>query len=99
MAEVISHERAAVQLGINRSRLRWMINRCQLQGVTTPDTTTLSKCPLWIAEYGTHAAVPQAWGQYTLWQYTCTGKVSGVLGDVDRSYFAGDSNVLKALFE
>ena len=36
MAEVISHERAAVQLGINRSRLRWMINRCQLQGVTIP---------------------------------------------------------------
>lgn len=69
------------------------------QGITTPDTTTLAQCPLWIAQYGPHAAVPHAWGRYTLWQYTCTGKVSGVVGYVDRSYFVGDSKALAALFE
>ena len=66
-------------------------------GVTTPDTTTLSKCPLWIAEYGAKAIIPLAWPHYTLWQYTSTGHCSGVVGNVDRNYFNGDASALKAL--
>ena len=76
----------------------FLAEQCRAQGITTPDTTTLSKCPLWIAEYGSHAVVPQAWEAYTLWQYTQTGTVAGVIGYVDRSYFNGDVAALTVQF-
>jgi lysozyme len=70
------------------------------QGITTPDTTTLSKCGLWLARYSTKAPdVPKAWpAGFTLWQHTSTSTIPGVVGNVDRSYFNGDSAALKALF-
>ena len=46
--------------------------------------------PLWVAEYG--VAEPKAvngWTSWTLWQYSSTGKVSGVSGAVDLDYFNG----------
>ncbi|MEA2489484.1 MAG: lysozyme [Acidobacteriota bacterium] len=54
---------------------------------------TLAACPLWVAEY-TSAAQPsgvpaQVWKTWTLWQYSESGIVNGVSGDVDRSRFNG----------
>ena len=35
---------------------------------------------IWLAQY---ASVPTYTGRYNMWQYKCTGKVSGITGDVD----------------
>lgn len=50
-------------------------------------------CPLWLAAYvsesQTASLTPQAWSGvgWAFWQYTSTGAVSGVSGNVDRDYF------------
>jgi GH25 family lysozyme M1 (1,4-beta-N-acetylmuramidase) len=50
-------------------------------------------CPLWLAAYvsesQTGALTPQAWQSvgWAFWQYTSTGRVPGVTGNVDRNYF------------
>ena len=48
------------------------------------------KYPLWVAEYG--VSQPKAvngWTDWTFWQYSESGKVSGVNGSVDLDYFNG----------
>jgi lysozyme len=50
-------------------------------------------CPLWLAAYvsesQTASLTPQAWSGvgWAFWQYTSTGAVPGVSGNVDRDYF------------
>jgi len=54
--------------------------------------------PLWIARYSSSAGtLPAGWKTYTFWQYTSSGKVSGVSGSVDRNYFNGARSRLLAL--
>lgn len=53
--------------------------------------------PLWVAEYG--VSTPRAvngWTDWTFWQYSSTGKVNGVNGDVDLDYFNGTPQALTA---
>jgi GH25 family lysozyme M1 (1,4-beta-N-acetylmuramidase) len=46
--------------------------------------------PLWVANYGvTCPNLPNAWSTWTIWQYTSTGAVPGVGGNVDRDRFNG----------
>ncbi len=41
-------------------------------------------CPLWIARYAkTVGGLPAAWSSYAIWQYSATGRVSGIKGNVD----------------
>jgi lysozyme len=60
----------------------------------------LSKCPLWLAQYGPRAVLPPGWKNYTLWQYTNgtdgpqPHSVSGI-GDCDRNQFDGTEAQLK----
>jgi lysozyme len=68
--------------------------------IGTAAEPTLAACPLWVAEY-TSAAEPsglptQVWSTWTLWQYTDSGSVGGVTGDVDRSRFNGTAQELTA---
>lgn len=45
--------------------------------------------PLWIAHYGvTSPTIPAPWANYTMWQWTGTGTVDGVTGQVDRNVLA-----------
>ena len=48
-------------------------------------------CPLWLAAYVSNPApyIPHAWSSvgWAFWQYTSSGHVSGVNGNVDRDYF------------
>jgi GH25 family lysozyme M1 (1,4-beta-N-acetylmuramidase) len=50
-------------------------------------------CPLWLAawvpESQTASLTPQAWRSvgWAFWQYTSTGRVSGIVGNVDRDFF------------
>jgi MYXO-CTERM domain-containing protein len=55
--------------------------------------------PLWHAQY-TSAACPNIddrWGDWAFWQYTSTGRVNGIGGNVDRNRFNGTYAELQAL--
>lgn len=54
---------------------------------------------LWLALYTTNPTpiIPKPFTAWTFWQYTKTGNVKGVVGDVDIDRFNGDSDGLEAL--
>lgn len=62
--------------------------------------TTLSHCPLWLAEYGSRPICPPGWDKWVLWQHT-DGQVGSDpvpapgIGRCDRSRFAGTVEQLK----
>ena len=63
-------------------------------------TGMASKSPLWIAHWGASApALPAGWSSttWTFWQYTATGSVPGISGNVDRDHFNGARDRLLAL--
>jgi len=58
--------------------------------------------PLWLAQYTAHPTepkMPEGWKQWHFWQYTESGKVQGIPGQVDESYFNGSVEELKALLK
>jgi lysozyme len=61
--------------------------------------SALGSYPLWIAHYTANPQprVPPAWLDWTFWQYTERGTVSGIAGTVDRNKFNGSANDLLAL--
>jgi lysozyme len=48
-------------------------------------------CPLWLAAYTASPTpyIPAAWSTWSFWQYTSTGSVPGVSGNVDRDAWNG----------
>lgn len=63
----------------------------------------LSRCPLWLAQYGPTPQLPPGWDEYTFWQYT-DGQagpephtVKGI-GPCDRDTFNGTLEQLRALW-
>jgi lysozyme len=53
---------------------------------------------LWIAHLGVkHPSIPGPWSAWALWQYTWTGRVAGVAGDVDVSKVYGGTKALAKL--
>jgi lysozyme len=53
--------------------------------------------PLWIAQYTSLCPdIPEPWTRWTFWQYTETGTVSGISGNVDINRFNGSLAELKA---
>lgn len=58
-----------------------------------------AKSPLWVAHWTTAAGptLPGGFSAWTVWQYTSTGAVSGVSGNVDRDKFNGATDRLLAL--
>jgi lysozyme len=56
-------------------------------------------CPLWLAAYVSDPStyVPPAWGTWSFWQYTSSGSVPGISGNVDLDYFHGSVTTLKKL--
>jgi GH25 family lysozyme M1 (1,4-beta-N-acetylmuramidase) len=61
-------------------------------------TTAFAGYPLWIAHY-TSAKAPRTpgWSSWTFWQYTSSGSVRGIRGDVDRNRFRGSAAQLATL--
>jgi len=78
----------------------WPILYVNRYMISSP-SATLSRCPLWLAEYGTNPVCPPGWSQWTLWQHT-DGQVGSApvpvpgIGPCDRSRFAGTVEQLKA---
>ncbi|CCK31801.1 Lysozyme M1 [Streptomyces davaonensis JCM 4913] len=62
-------------------------------------TGMYSKSPLWVAHWTTASSptIPSGFPYWTVWQYTSTGSVSGVSGNVDRNKFNGTRDRLVAL--
>ncbi|MFR9674990.1 GH25 family lysozyme [Streptomyces sp. TR02-1] len=58
-----------------------------------------SKSPLWVAHWTTASSptIPNGFPTWTVWQYTSTGSVAGVSGNVDRNKFNGNRSRLVAL--
>jgi len=57
--------------------------------------------PLWLAQYtnnpGQQPKLPPGWKSWLFWQYSESGKVNGIPGAVDQSYFNGSAQDLQAL--
>lgn len=58
-----------------------------------------SKSPLWVAHWTSASSptIPAGFPTWTVWQYTDSGSVSGVSGNVDRNKFNGSRDRLLAL--
>ncbi|MFW6694117.1 lysozyme [Streptomyces sp. MAR4 CNX-425] len=58
-----------------------------------------NRSPLWVAHWtSAHSpTIPSGFPFYTVWQYTSTGRVAGISGNVDRDKFNGSSSRLLAL--
>ena len=51
----------------------------------------LTAYPLWIAQYGvSEPSDAVRWSEWAGWQYSDSGRVSGISGDVDRDHFTRD---------
>lgn len=50
-----------------------------------PKNHGLGNIRLWLAQYTKSAQpkLPRGWDKYYIWQYSCEGKVKGIIGDVD----------------
>lgn len=58
-----------------------------------------AKSPLWVAHWTSASSptIPSGFPTWTVWQYTSTGSVGGVAGNVDRNKFNGSRDRLLAL--
>ncbi len=62
------------------------------------DSTAFGQYPLWLASYSSTPPAPlPGWTAWTFWQYTSTGTLPGITGNVDISQFAGTMTDLQAL--
>lgn len=54
-------------------------------------SSSLNKYPLWVANYGVSKPGSNGkWSSWVGWQYTSTGRVDGISGNVDRNKFTDD---------
>ncbi|MBI3367836.1 MAG: glycoside hydrolase family 25 protein [Burkholderiales bacterium] len=73
-------------------------------GIQRPEQTELSKCWLWIAQYGPAPLIPKLWQRWTLWQYT-DGAIGpephqvNSIGRCDRDQFNGTADELRAFWQ
>ncbi|WP_141924802.1 GH25 family lysozyme [Haloactinospora alba] len=66
----------------------------------TGDTGAFNRTnPLWIARWSSDPYPLPNWPSHTIWQYTSTGSVPGVSGNVDRNVFNGSRERLAAFAE
>jgi lysozyme len=68
-----------------------------IEGLLGDGVQELEDYPLWIAHYDVQQpSVPASWTSWNFWQYTETGSVQGVNGNVDRDKFNGSLGDLQA---
>jgi GH25 family lysozyme M1 (1,4-beta-N-acetylmuramidase) len=51
--------------------------------------------PLWYAEPDPDPQLPNGWSRYTFWQYSQSGSVPGISGEVDLNVFNGSEEQLR----
>lgn len=52
---------------------------------------------LWLADYAKNPTMPNGWDNWTFWQHTQNGKITGINSLVDLSIFAGDKTQMEAM--
>lgn len=62
-------------------------------------STAFVNNPLWHAQYCTNCCpnIANPWKKWAFWQYSSTGKVNGINGNVDTNRFNGDAKALATL--
>jgi len=62
-------------------------------------TTAFAGYPLWIAEYTSNPSprIPTGFSDYVFWQYSQSGSVPGITGNVDMDWFKGSQADLNQL--
>ncbi|GAA4355470.1 glycoside hydrolase family 25 protein [Angustibacter luteus] len=60
------------------------------------DSNAFHAYPLWIANWTATPSVPGGWPTYAVHQYSATGRVAGISGDVDLNVFNGSAAQLRA---
>lgn len=60
------------------------------------DSHAFHAYPLWIAHWARTPSVPGGWPTYAIHQYSASGRVSGISGDVDLDVFNGSAAQLHA---
>lgn len=61
-----------------------------------PDLT-LTRYPLWLADYASQPVLPNGWTSWLFWQHSQSGVVAGVTGAVDLDLFSGTLQQLQEL--
>jgi GH25 family lysozyme M1 (1,4-beta-N-acetylmuramidase) len=56
---------------------------CNPSYINTYLNSNITKYPLWIANYGVSAPQTPLWGSYAIWQYSDSGQITGISGNVD----------------
>lgn len=75
------------------------IDRYGIDGRSTGlPNSVLSRCPLWLSEYGNKPIPPPGWTEPLLWQWTDEGLCSGVGGMCDLNRFNGSVEQLTAFW-
>jgi lysozyme len=91
---------ATAAVGIEAATGRWPV-LYTIRSMLSAPNQTLSKCALWLAEYGTRPICPLGFAAWQLWQHT-DGQVGSAVvpvpgvGPCDRSKFAGTVDQLRA---
>ena len=65
------------------------------------NTTEFNHLPLWIAHYTNNdqpGSLPGGWTDWTFWQHTSEGTVTGAHGDVDQNRFSGTMSELREMY-
>lgn len=65
------------------------------------NTTEFNHLPLWIAHYTTNnqpGSLPGGWTDWTFWQHTSEGTVTGAHGHVDQNRFSGTMSELREMY-
>ena len=94
---------AAVQAWIDRVESRLGVTPIIYSGKyfwqDNVQSTAFASYPLWAAHYTTAGCpnIADQWADWTFWQYTDSGSVAGVTGNVDSNEFNGDLTALVEL--
>ncbi len=88
-------ERVESQLGVKPI----IYTSAYLWAEYTGDSMDFGDYPLWVAHYTDPSGpfwVPDGWSDWRFWQYSSSGSVSGISGNVDMDFFNGDRAALQA---
>lgn len=66
------------------ANLNWLENKIE--------KSVQEKWPIWVAQYNNECQYDK---KYLIWQYTSSGKVDGISGNVDMNYFYGELEATK----
>lgn len=60
--------------------------------------TEFAAYPLWVASYRNDApSLPATWSDYLIWEYTESGTVAGITGQLDKNLLNGNLQRLRKL--